>query len=107
LRSIATSMIDQLPITNPQLPISNLDPTETLVQLLSSLDLELGNLRQDPASLAARWRPHCLLQRRTIHVAAGPITHVGVCRSIDETGALLLETESGTQRLLSGVVSRF
>ena len=54
-----------------------------------------------------RWRPHCLLHGTIVHVAAGPATHVGVCQGIDDTGALLLETESGRQRLLSGVVSRF
>ena len=99
LRSIATSMIDA--VSSP------FTLNEVLLQLLQTLHGELTHLQQHPPNLANRWRPHCLLKGRTVHVAAGPVTHVGVCRGIDQSGALLLETESGRQRLLSGVVSRF
>ena len=98
LRSIATALIDK--------QCHSFDLTDVLLQLLTTLDRDFSRLGDEPPTLMDRWRPHCLLHGRIVHVAAGPMAHVGVCQGIDETGALLLETESGRQRLFSGVVSR-
>jgi BirA family biotin operon repressor/biotin-[acetyl-CoA-carboxylase] ligase len=111
LHSIATSLIDaaqsaQLKITNYQLPISDsFDLTEILVGLLQGIDRELPQLKHATPNLTARWRPHCFLQGRTVQVTSGPTTHVGVCEGIDDTGALILHSETGVNCLLSGVVT--
>jgi len=135
LRSIATSLIDALEpaqgdeIANCKMQIANCkmedepfdsvapstqfaicnssvyDPTDVLIRLLKALSQELARLQHGPRDLAARWRPHCFLHGRTVHVAAGATNYVGLCQGIDDTGALVLVNESGLQRFISGVVT--
>jgi BirA family biotin operon repressor/biotin-[acetyl-CoA-carboxylase] ligase len=101
LREKATSLID-----NQNLRChATFDLTELLLRILQQVAAELTPLKASATGLATRWRPHCFLDGRTVHIASGATTHIGLCRSIDETGALHLETESGRHRLLSGVVS--
>lgn len=109
LRLIATSLIDIAESARDgENAICNALPydlTALLIQLLRHLSEELCKLEQSPTSLAARWRPHCFLHGRTIHVSAGPTNYVGHCQGIDDTGALVLVNESGLQRFISGVVT--
>jgi BirA family biotin operon repressor/biotin-[acetyl-CoA-carboxylase] ligase len=56
------------------------------------------------AALRSRWRAYDWLQGKTVSVqqAAGDIT--GVADGIDEDGALLVKTDAGTERVMSGSV---
>jgi BirA family biotin operon repressor/biotin-[acetyl-CoA-carboxylase] ligase len=63
-------------------------------------------LVDDRRALWSAWKTRCILRGRTVHLQSGPRSTIGVCRGIDTDGALLLETSSGTERALGGVIVR-
>ena len=79
---------------------------EVLTRLLRRVAERLQLLWQGELDLPRHWEPRCLLRGRTVQVTAGRRQTVGVCRGIDEQGALLLQTSSGVERCFSGVVTR-
>jgi BirA family biotin operon repressor/biotin-[acetyl-CoA-carboxylase] ligase len=107
LRAVATSLIDVAQSAQDE-EIANCNPfdrTDVLVRLLQAIASELSHLQHAAPNLATRWRPHCFLDGRIIHITSGPTTHVGLCQGIDNTGALILVNQSRSQRLISGVVT--
>ena len=50
------------------------------------------------------WPTHCLLTGRQVTLLTGSTEVAGICRGIDPSGALLLETEAGLQPYFSGEV---
>ena len=99
VRERATSIVDSLQRT--------VDSSDLPVSLLRHLESHLARLRADSAGLARRWRERCALTGRVVSVETGNALFTGRCCGIDETGALLLATETGTERVVSGVVTRF
>lgn len=82
------------------------DRTELLVAIVNRLIEASGTLRDDEDDdLLARWSPRCYLTGRIVRIEVGDRSTVGRCRGIDEEGALVLDTESGPTRHLSGVIS--
>ena len=98
LQAIATSLFDVFQ--------NHFDLTDVLVPVLKQLARRLESLVAKDACLWNDWQQLCLLRGRTVHLEIGSGRIVGVCRGIDPDGALLLQTESGIERVFSGVVSR-
>jgi BirA family biotin operon repressor/biotin-[acetyl-CoA-carboxylase] ligase len=80
---------------------------DVLVRVLVRLQDRIGWIGRRDDELRSRWRERCLLTNCRIHVDSGNRTLVGVCRGIDEEGALLIETVNEIQRCFAGVVTRF
>ena len=79
--------------------------TNVLIRLLSQLADHLAALARDDAALATRWKSLCMLSGRQIQVEAGQRTTGGICQGIDESGALLVDTTSGQEMCISGIVT--
>lgn len=99
LRETATSLVDCTGRVH--------DLTDVLLVLIRSLTAELAAAGSATAGLAARWSPHCLLTGRTVQIDAHGRRVTGLCRGIDDDGALVLATAQGEQRCLSGTVAGF
>ena len=81
------------------------DLTATLVGLLRRLDNRIGQLVDGQFSgQAGDFRRRCYLTGKTLTVVSGGRTLVGRCKGIDDSGELLLQTESGTQRIVAGTI---
>lgn len=84
-----------------------LDPNEVLIQCLRSLDRQLTTLRNPQHTLSDQWNAYHLLTGRQLELEVYSRRVTGKCVGIDDDGALLLDTGSGVERLLGGVVTRF
>lgn len=80
------------------------DRPQLLIDVLRCLDREFSRSRSDPKEVAARADSLCLQRGRTLTLDAGSRQIVGICRGIAPDGAILLETPSGIERFVSGVV---
>lgn len=98
LRDTATSLVD---VTQKEH-----DLTEILITLLRSFENRLSLLSVDRLALPKLWNSRCLLRGHRVQVAAGRQQSTGLCRGIDDQGALLLETASGLKRCVSGTVTQ-
>ena len=78
------------------------DRTAILAMLLERLRAELA--AGSTVDLTARWEPRCALCGRIVQVENAGRRITGVCCGIDGDGALTVETESGRERVASGVV---
>lgn len=98
LKSTATSMMD--------VGGHPFDRTALLTDIVGRLLDESGRLREDVEDndLLARWSPRCFLTGKIVRIDIGSRSTVGRCRGIDEEGALMLDTESGPTRHLSGTI---
>ena len=80
---------------------------DVLVAILQQLAVRLDRLGSGTEGLSEEWRQRCLLTGRTVEIELPSRRLTGICRGIDADGALLLETPTGPERCLSGVVVRF
>ncbi len=80
---------------------------DLLVAILQTLATDLAQLTTGVDQLREEWRKRCLLTGRTVEIELPTRRLTGICRGIDADGALLIETNAGTERCLSGVVVRF
>jgi BirA family biotin operon repressor/biotin-[acetyl-CoA-carboxylase] ligase len=99
LQNSATSLVD--------VSGSPHDRTDVLIRVLQRLEASLALLAEDGPRLLGNWRAYCLLTGRTVLLRVGTRESLGLCRGIDEQGAILLETTTGLRRFSSGVVVRF
>jgi BirA family biotin operon repressor/biotin-[acetyl-CoA-carboxylase] ligase len=83
------------------------DLTDVLLTILDQLERRWSDFLEAPfAAIADDFRRRCFLAGKTVTVAQpGGQTHTGLCRGIDDTGALQLATEQGEQRVVSGTVA--
>lgn len=79
---------------------------ELLVAVLQRLEHQLQVLGTDPHQLHKTWSKRCILAGEQIAVVTEHSSLEGICQGIDSDGALLLDTATGSQRCLSGVVQR-
>ncbi len=84
-----------------------LDVTDVLIQCLCSLDRQLTTLHDPNHRLSDQWNAYHFLGGRQIELEVYSRKVTGKCVGIDHDGALLLETTSGLERFLGGVVTRF
>jgi BirA family biotin operon repressor/biotin-[acetyl-CoA-carboxylase] ligase len=80
---------------------------EVLTRVLLRLEDRLASIGHRDEELRTRWRERCMLTSRTVHVESAVRSVVGLCRGIDEEGALVIETADRTERCFGGVVTRF
>ncbi|MEX0716769.1 MAG: biotin--[acetyl-CoA-carboxylase] ligase [Planctomycetaceae bacterium] len=81
--------------------------TDVLLAILARLREELESFATDPGGLAERWRTRCLLAGRVVELSHGERTTTGLCAGIDESGALVLDTEAGPQRFIAGTIRSY
>lgn len=79
--------------------------SEILRTILKRLASRYRMLAENDPQLAVDQRAVCFLTDRTVEVDSGHRLVRGVCRGIDEDGALIVQTSSSVERVLSGVVS--
>ena len=80
---------------------------EVLISVLQRLASRLSWIGTSENELQDDWSSRCLLKGRTVEVEAGPRRLIGTCLGIDVDGALLIDTASGRERCLSGVVTHW
>lgn len=83
------------------------DLTEVLILCLQHLETRLEQLATHPRELLDQWRAYHLLSGQQIEVDTYGRTIQGTCLDLDEDGALLIETRSGIERCLGGVIRSF
>lgn len=98
LRATATSLVD---VTQKEH-----DLTEILITLLTRFEDRLSLAAVDQLPLPKLWNSRCLLHGHRVQVDVGRRQSTGLCRGIDDQGALILETASGLQRCVSGTVTQ-
>jgi BirA family transcriptional regulator, biotin operon repressor / biotin---[acetyl-CoA-carboxylase] ligase len=81
------------------------DHQEFLIRWLAELDAAMNLLFRDPEMLAQEVNRHCLQQDEYLVLYVGDQQVSGYCRGIATDGALLIETERGVERYLSGSLS--
>jgi BirA family biotin operon repressor/biotin-[acetyl-CoA-carboxylase] ligase len=89
-------------VTLPDLTGRSLPRQRLLVALVPRLFDLLAEIDADPSVLAARYRPLCALDGRSVRVHAGERVHAGVCRGIAADGGLVIDTDSGRVVVRSG-----
>jgi BirA family biotin operon repressor/biotin-[acetyl-CoA-carboxylase] ligase len=84
------------------------DLTESLLVILRSLAARWRDLSESGfTALRSAWEGRSLLTGRSVRMQSGPNIYSGRCLGIDDSGALLLQTEQGRQALLAGSVLSF
>ncbi len=96
LREIATSIVDETGF--------EWELTAVLGQLLQALEDRLHELGSGELPLQEIWARHCVLTSKRVSLDAADQRVAGVCRGINEHGALLLETDGRVQAWFGGVV---
>ena len=102
LQTTATSLYD---LTGRQLALS-----DVLVQVLQQLSVRLQPADLWNAHVRDGWRRRCLLTGRRVQVDVGVRQTVGICRGIDDEGALLVDVDADgvgekLERCFAGVVT--
>ena len=77
---------------------------DVLFEILQCLSDAWSALREDPQQLFFHWRTHCLLTGRSVRWQGPKEPLVGVCRGIDDEGALLIEASGQQHRCVGGVI---
>ena len=80
------------------------DQAEILVELLRQLECQFARLRVEPAAVAARANGMCLQRGRTLTLRLGNRAITGQCQGIAATGAIQLQTPTGTESFCSGIL---
>ena len=82
-----------------------LDLTQVLLLATESVLRETSQLGLGAVDLRSRWEPFCMLRGRSVRLDMGVQRVAGLCLGIDDQGALLVQSETGVQRCLAGVVT--
>lgn len=82
------------------------DKTALVIELQKQLkrDIQLFE-REGLAEFKARWQAADLFYGREIRLLMGEKSVEGICRGVDEQGAVLLETADGVQAFIGGEIS--
>jgi BirA family biotin operon repressor/biotin-[acetyl-CoA-carboxylase] ligase len=98
VRSTGTSLFDATGDT--------FDLTDIIIGWLQRFADHLHHLAIGDPGLPFRWQSLCALSGKTVELQSGNRTVHGHCRGIDAEGALLVDTETGPERLYAGVLVR-
>lgn len=77
---------------------------DVLTRVLWQLREQLRQVLFGRGELIARWRTLCVLTGKRVQVSAGSHVFTGLCRGVDDDGALILDTAQGRQLCNSGSV---
>ncbi len=85
------------------------DMTDVLLSLLPAIDQALQKLAAGDAQQVEHWQELSVLNGREVTVRTGAasdtISRTGACTGIASDGALLLQSDSGLRRIISGMVT--
>ena len=79
----------------------------TLIDLINGIENRLYDVTGKTSSFMADWRRFCLLTGRAIRINTGLEVKQGTCLEIDDQGYLILQTETGLERIISGTIEHF
>ena len=96
VRQRATSLVTEL--GDP------VDLTLLLIDCLQQLEQRSRDHIHHPSELLDQWRAYCMLTNRRLQLDSGGQVVSGLCRGIDASGALLLETNEGILPMQAGTV---
>jgi BirA family biotin operon repressor/biotin-[acetyl-CoA-carboxylase] ligase len=96
LKATATSIID--------IAGHPTSPTDALVHVLTHLGVRLQRLQDQDPELTRDWHERCLLRERTVRITIDSDQVEGLCKGIDRTGALCLQSNKGIQRVYAGTI---
>ena len=96
MRDLATSILDETG--------DEYSPAEFLQTLLAFLAESLKSLGFQTLKLKERWAQQCVLTGKQISLESGDRLVAGLCRGIDDSGAVLVESEGQVQPWFGGVV---
>jgi BirA family biotin operon repressor/biotin-[acetyl-CoA-carboxylase] ligase len=96
LQSTATTLFDLTKTRHDRIGI--------LISLVNHLKSHLDLFRAAPKKLSAAADAVCLQKNERLHLQCGQTVVSGLCRGIDGTGAILLETDDGLKAFTSGVL---
>ena len=80
---------------------------QVLAFVLEGIAEQLDTLATEPAALRSTWHERCLLTGRQVRLDLGTRQIYGLCQGIAADGALLVDTQAGTERCYGGVVEYF
>jgi BirA family transcriptional regulator, biotin operon repressor / biotin---[acetyl-CoA-carboxylase] ligase len=80
-------------------------PHDFLPKILDSFVVHLNRWRTAPNVVFAEFRERCWLNGKLIEVQQGNVRLRGLCRSIDDSGRLLLASETGARSISSGSIT--
>ncbi len=83
------------------------DLSEVLLSVIGHVLAEVRRPAGGANGLSDRWASVCLLTGRIVQIELGAQRTVGRCSGIAADGALVLQTESGPRRFVSGTVVSF
>lgn len=79
--------------------------TEILIDIMLRIEYRFGQLLDCAPELSHAWSDRCLLRGKTVCVKFNHVEIEGECAGIAATGALALQTPTGTQRFYGGTVA--
>ena len=97
LTQTATALCDLLGQT--------VDRTQLMIQLLQEIEHQLRLLARSPAELIQLCRALCWLTGKRVTLQDGPRQTHGLCLGINDDGALLVQTNTNTQKIYGGSVT--
>jgi BirA family transcriptional regulator, biotin operon repressor / biotin---[acetyl-CoA-carboxylase] ligase len=80
------------------------DLSAVLLNTLNRIRVRVQELSERRPRLPRSWQKLCWLTDQAVAVGAGDRWTEGMCKGIDSSGALVVETSSGSQRFYSGSV---
>lgn len=78
-----------------------------LIDLINAIENRLYDVAGERGELMPAWRRYCLLTGKEIRINTGRETRQGTCLEIDDAGVLILQTEEGIERIISGTIEHF
>ncbi|MFM8581988.1 MAG: biotin--[acetyl-CoA-carboxylase] ligase [Planctomycetaceae bacterium] len=95
---VATSLVDATGATH--------DREELLLEWMGSFWERVAMLAEEDPGLPEAWHARCVLAGSQVTLQSGGNELAGLCLGIDDSGALLIDTPTGTQRCHGGVLVR-
>lgn len=96
VQQLATSLVD---LTGQSYRLA-----DVLIEVLKQLALRLEPDHLWSAEVLDGWRSRCFLSDKRIEIDNGTRKALGICRGIDESGALLLEAGGQVEKHLAGTI---
>lgn len=79
----------------------------TLIDLINGIENRLYDVADEKNGFMTAWRQYCLLTGKTIRINTGRESKQGECLEVDDQGFLILKTETGIERIISGTIEHF
>lgn len=96
LRVLATSIVDESGRAH--------SPHEVLESLLTELTQQLTSLGEGRLSLKERWQRQCTLTGHDVVLQSGDHRVEGTCRGIEDSGAILIESQDESRAHFGGTI---